>query len=70
MYVDALRRALTLAAGETFLVDAGEATALQIRKCSGIKFGSISRIFITHLHADHLFGLPCTPRLRIWPAKR
>lgn len=41
---------------EQFLVDCGEATQIQMRKY-GIKFQRITRIFISHLHGDHYFGL-------------
>jgi ribonuclease Z len=41
---------------EYFLVDCGEATQIQMR-LYGIKFQRISRIFISHMHGDHYFGL-------------
>lgn len=41
---------------EHFLIDCGEGTQVQLRKYK-IKFSKISRIFISHLHGDHLYGL-------------
>ncbi len=39
-----------------FLVDCGEGTQRQMRKYK-VPFSKISRIFISHLHGDHFFGL-------------
>ncbi len=40
-----------------FMIDCGEGTQIQLRRF-GIKAGKINHIFISHLHGDHIFGLP------------
>ncbi|MFL5772881.1 MAG: ribonuclease Z [Flavisolibacter sp.] len=42
--------------GNTFLVDCGEGTQIQMIKYK-IRRSKISHIFISHLHGDHYFGL-------------
>ncbi len=43
--------------GRLFLLDCGEGTQLRLRQL-GISMASIEHVFITHLHGDHVFGLP------------
>ncbi|WP_353778697.1 ribonuclease Z [Winogradskyella sp. 3972H.M.0a.05] len=39
-----------------FLIDCGEGTQVELRR-NKVKFSRIKRIFISHLHGDHVFGL-------------
>lgn len=40
-----------------YLIDCGEGTQMRLSDCN-IKRSRIQRVFITHLHGDHFFGLP------------
>lgn len=43
--------------GKVFLIDCGEGTQVQLLRY-GVPVGDLHRIFITHLHGDHVLGLP------------
>lgn len=43
--------------GKVMLVDCGEGAQLSMRR-NHIKFSRITDVYITHLHGDHLLGLP------------
>jgi ribonuclease Z len=43
---------------DTWLFDAGEATQHRLLASATLSYARVRRIFITHCHGDHLFGLP------------
>ncbi len=42
---------------QLFMIDCGEGAQMQLRKMK-FKIGRINHIFISHLHGDHIYGLP------------
>ena len=44
--------------GGTWLFDAGECTQLQLQRTPVVKPSKVTKIFLTHAHGDHSFGLP------------
>ena len=44
--------------GALWLFDCGEGTQHQILRAPTVKASQLERIFVTHLHGDHIFGLP------------
>ncbi len=43
---------------EIWLMDCGEATQHQLIRHDDLKSSQIRRIFVTHMHGDHIYGLP------------
>ena len=40
------------------MLDAGEGTYFQLRKCTSLNIDDISYIVLTHSHGDHILGIP------------
>ena len=57
-----LRRSVSCIALNTpttsWMVDCGEGSQMRIMQSASVKLNKIDRVFITHLHGDHIFGLP------------
>ncbi len=43
--------------GQCFLFDCGEGTQVSLKR-QGLRWKSISHMFVTHIHADHVTGIP------------
>lgn len=44
--------------GAVWMFDCGESTQHQLLRCQNVSVGKIEKIFITHMHGDHCWGLP------------
>ena len=48
---------LVQAGGKTLLIDCGRGTTQRLMQ-SGLRLGQVDALFITHLHSDHIVGIP------------
>ena len=48
---------LVEAGGERLLFDCGREATLRMAQY-GIRLGGVSKLFVTHLHSDHIIGIP------------
>ena len=48
---------LVQAGGKTLLIDCGRGVTQRLRQ-AGLKLGQVDALFITHLHSDHIVGIP------------
>ena len=48
---------LVAAGGERLLFDCGRGAMIRLKQ-AGVPLGSITRVFLTHLHSDHVLALP------------
>lgn len=48
---------LIQAGGKTLLIDCGRGTTQRLLQ-SGLKLGQVDALFLTHLHSDHVVGIP------------
>jgi ribonuclease Z len=44
--------------GALWLFDCGEGTQHQILRAPGVRLSQLEHLWVTHLHGDHVFGLP------------
>ena len=48
---------LVKAGGQTLLIDCGRGTTQRLMQ-SGLRLGQVDALFLTHLHSDHVVGIP------------